>query len=90
MKLETEFRVRLQLMQLENTMQITTILPGSESTAKSEIAPSTWVKLVQAPSVFSADEALLLCQCSEHQWLAWVPDHGEIVLDIDEFYELPE
>lgn len=90
MKLETEFRVRLQLMQLEQSLKMTTVLPASEVLSQFEPEPSTWVKLVQPPSVFSADEALLLCQCSETQWLAWVPEYGEIVLDIDEFYELSE
>lgn len=90
MKLETEFRVRLQLLQLEQSLKMTTVLPASESLSPSEIEPSTWVKLVQPPSVFSSDEALLLCQCSDNQWLAWVPEYGEIVLDMDEFYEMPE
>jgi hypothetical protein len=45
-----------------------------------ELQPSTWVKLSQVPSSFSFDEALLLCQCSQEEWIAWIPDYGEIVL----------
>lgn len=47
--------------------------------------PSTWVKLFKPPTAFSFDEAWLLCECGENQWLAWVPDYGEIVLSTDEF-----
>ncbi|HSM83535.1 MAG TPA: hypothetical protein VLS96_17750 [Nodosilinea sp.] len=46
----------------------------------------TWVKLLQAPNAYAADEAKLLCQASESAWVAWVPDHGEIVLDRSHFY----
>jgi hypothetical protein len=47
--------------------------------------PSTWVKLFNPPTAFSFDEAWLLCQCSDKQWLAWIPDYGEILLNTDEF-----
>ncbi|MBE9139494.1 hypothetical protein IQ254_20215 [Nodosilinea sp. LEGE 07088] len=46
----------------------------------------TWVKLLQAPSVYAADEAKLLCQASNNSWVVWVPDHGEVVLDRSHFY----
>jgi len=39
---------------------------------------------MRPPTDFSADEALLLCQASETEWVAWVPDHGEILLTIDQ------
>ncbi len=45
----------------------------------------TWVKLLETPSSFSFDEALLLCQTSEDEWIAWIPDHGEAVLKVDQF-----
>jgi hypothetical protein len=48
--------------------------------------PSTWVRLIQPPTAFSFDEAWLLCQYSETQWLAWIPDYGEILLNSHEFY----
>jgi hypothetical protein len=46
----------------------------------------TWVKLLQAPSAYAADEAKLLCPASDDTWVAWVPDHGEVVLDRRHFY----
>ncbi|GAB4330580.1 MAG: hypothetical protein OHK0047_17960 [Leptolyngbyaceae cyanobacterium] len=55
-----------------------------------EWEPSTWVKVFNPPTAFSFDEALLLCQTSENQWLAWIPDHGEVVLHTDEFCHLVE
>lgn len=47
--------------------------------------PSTWVKLHRLPNPYSFDEALLLCQQNDEHWLAWVPDHGEVVLHEREF-----
>jgi hypothetical protein len=47
-----------------------------------------WVKLNGVPSDYSFDEALLLCQQDSTQWLAWVPDHGEVVLNRSDFYIL--
>lgn len=46
----------------------------------------SWVKLIELPSEYSADEALLLCQESPDTWVAWVPDHGEVRLDRSNFY----
>ncbi|OCQ96550.1 hypothetical protein BCD64_01225 [Nostoc sp. MBR 210] len=42
--------------------------------------PAVWVRLAELPSPYSYDEALLLCQISADEWLAWVPDHGEVTL----------
>lgn len=50
-----------------------------------EFQPDTWVKLLELPSRLSFDEALLLCQISEDDWVAWIPDHGEAVLHVSEF-----
>jgi hypothetical protein len=47
--------------------------------------PSTWVHLLESPSPFAYEEAFLLCQKSEDEWIAWIPDFGEIVLKIGEF-----
>lgn len=79
MRLEREFRLCLQRRLLEAKLQ--EIL----TTAPPEYVPSEWVKLLNPPTAFSADEALLLCQCSETEWLAWVPDYGEMVLDTCQF-----
>lgn len=48
----------------------------------------TWVRLLELPSPFSFDEALLLCQQSEDEWVAWVPNHGEVVLHVRQCLEL--
>lgn len=75
MRLESEFRIHLQRLLLEQALKFTS----------HSYAPSTWVRLLQPPSEFSADEALLLCQCSEDHWLAWVPDYGEATLHVSQF-----
>lgn len=54
-----------------------------------EFQDDTWVHLLELPSRFSFDEALLLCQLSEDQWLAWIPDHGEAVLHTRQFCAFP-
>jgi hypothetical protein len=46
---------------------------------------STWVHLLESPSPLAYQEALLLCQHSEDEWVAWIPDHGEAVLHISQF-----
>lgn len=46
----------------------------------------TWVKLLQRPNSYAADEAKLLCPSAGSTWVAWVPDHGEVVLDRSHFY----
>ncbi|MGB7894578.1 MAG: hypothetical protein WCF82_22125 [Microcoleus sp.] len=50
-----------------------------------KLTPSMWVKLFNPPTAFSFDEAWLLCECSEEEWLAWIPDYGEILLSTQEF-----
>ena len=50
-----------------------------------KLQASTWVKLLELPSTFSFDEALLLCQVTEDEWLAWIPDHGEALLNTRQF-----
>lgn len=54
-----------------------------------EFQDDTWVKLLELPSTFSYDEALLLCQSSEDEWVAWIPGHGEAVLHVSQFCALP-
>ncbi len=51
-----------------------------------QLQPSTWVRLRHPPTAFSFDEAWLLCQYAEDQWLAWIPDYGEILLNINDLY----
>lgn len=44
-----------------------------------------WVKLRDQMTPFSFDEALLLCEEPEGDWIAWVPDFGEVRLSPDQF-----
>lgn len=46
---------------------------------------SSWVHLLEPLNPFSFDEALLLCQYSEDEWIAWIPDHGETILHASQF-----
>lgn len=59
-----------------------------QKTAEPERHSSTWVKLQKCPSPYSYDEALLLCQHSDTEWIAWVPDYGEIVLHRSQFSQI--
>jgi hypothetical protein len=55
---------------------------GVALTQRHSFQRHSWVKLKQLPNPYSHDEALLLYQISNHEWLAWAPDHGEFVLCI--------
>ncbi|MBW4579970.1 MAG: hypothetical protein KME42_10415 [Tildeniella nuda ZEHNDER 1965/U140] len=91
MRLETEFRLCLQRQMLEQAWHTVTDRPDLQPLTSSTlpaIAPLTWVKLLQRPSAYSADEALLLCEAADHQWVAWIPDYGEIVLRREQFESL--
>jgi hypothetical protein len=57
----------------------------SSTAAVPKYQASTWVKLWNPPTAYSFDEAWLLCQYSDDQWLAWIPDYGEILLNTSEF-----
>jgi hypothetical protein len=89
MRLETEFHLYVVRQRLEQSLRVPCeVFPSQENViSPPSFTPSTWVKLRELPSPFSADEALLLCQYSENQWLAWVPEYGEILLDVDQFAE---
>ena len=76
MKLESEFRLCLHRHLLEQAFHQDDRLAG--------LTAGSWVSLGQPPTAFSADEALLLCQASETEWVAWVADYGETVLTIDQ------
>ncbi|NJO44071.1 MAG: hypothetical protein HC769_34755 [Cyanobacteria bacterium CRU_2_1] len=49
-------------------------------------ASSIWVRLAVLPNPYSHNQALLICPHSDDEWLAWIPDHGEVVLHLSEFY----
>jgi len=46
-----------------------------------------WVSLRNAPSEFSDDEALLLCETFPGEWAAWVHGYGEITLSRGQFHQ---
>ena len=47
--------------------------------------PNTWVKLLELLNPYCHNEALLLCRISDREWVAWIPDHGEARIDIEQF-----
>lgn len=55
------------------------------TSSKQSCLADTWVQLLELPSPFSHDEALLLCQHSEDKWVAWIPNHGEAILHANQF-----
>ncbi len=57
------------------------------STKEQEWEASTWVQLRERPSAYSHDEALLLCQHSDTQWIVWIPDYGEMIVHRSQFDE---
>lgn len=79
-----------QLMKL-NTYQpgvsLSPYLQAQNWASKPESPSATWVKLQVELSAYSHDEALLLCQHSDTEWMAWVPDYGEVILHRSQFTE---
>ncbi|MBE9223582.1 hypothetical protein IQ215_12830 [Cyanobacterium stanieri LEGE 03274] len=79
------------------SMQLTSN-PANVVTEQEAIAPDwspvchitynrdSWVKLNQAPSAYSQEEALLLCEEKSGTWVSWVPGYGEVTLNKSEFY----
>lgn len=53
--------------------------------SQQQFQASTWVQLPELSDLIISDEALLLCQHSEDQWLVWIPDYGEIMLHTSHF-----
>jgi hypothetical protein len=47
-----------------------------------------WVQLRNAPSDYAYDQALLICELDGDQWMAWVPDHGELCLNRSQFHRI--
>ncbi len=57
----------------------------SRDTAMELHLANTWVKLLELPNPYSHYEALILCQQSDYEWVAWIPDHGEAILNNSQF-----
>ncbi len=67
-------------------VQVPQYVPGQIARPYLESAKAaTWVKLLELPSEYSYNEALLLCPISKEEWVAWIPDYGEAVLHIKQF-----
>ena len=64
---------------LKSATNPSTYQPNSESNI------DQWVSLHEAPSDYSHDEALLLCELQPGEWVSWVPGYGEIVIHLDQF-----
>ncbi|MGB3509107.1 MAG: hypothetical protein WBA93_07675 [Microcoleaceae cyanobacterium] len=47
-----------------------------------------WVSLFVVPSEYAHNEALLLCEVDEENWITWIPDHGEAELCLRQFCPL--
>lgn len=73
-----------QLLDTVDFANLSNFLPEScqfVSLNRSQILkPGDWVSLNLPPSKYAHDMALLLCEATEDQWLAWIPDFGEIEL----------
>jgi hypothetical protein len=52
---------------------------------------STWAKILapQELSLDDDDEALLLCACSDSEWVTWIPSRGETILNVHQFCLTP-
>lgn len=50
-----------------------------------EFEPDTWVQLLKLLHDYSHDEALLLCELTADEWVAWIPGHGEAILNVRDF-----
>ncbi|BAU67008.1 hypothetical protein STA3757_44150 [Stanieria sp. NIES-3757] len=51
---------------------------------------NTWVRLLELPNSWCDDEALLLCQHSDSEWVAWIPNYGEMILHHSQFCFEPQ
>lgn len=72
---------------------MSTILPVSQGMAAVDPfvpMPRQWVQLRDRCSEYSFDQALLMCETSNGDWMAWVPDHGEVTLARYQLLQLAE
>jgi len=44
------------------------------------LQPGMWLRLEELPNQYAHCEALILSQLSDHEWLTWIPEHGEYLL----------
>lgn len=53
-----------------------------------EVKSQPWVKLSSRPSPYCSDKARLLYRISFNEWVAWIPDYGEVRLKNNQFHTL--
>ncbi|MGB7412695.1 MAG: hypothetical protein WA902_00665 [Thermosynechococcaceae cyanobacterium] len=63
-------------------MLSSTVVSQQSISSKEVFVPQKdqWVQLRDCLSTYGADQALLLCESGDDQWVAWVPNHGQAVL----------
>lgn len=83
MELEKEFQTHIH--QHKRVAHRTSVTLPTQRSRSSSLDSSVWVKLHNPPSELCQDEALLLCQAANHQWVAWIPDYGKILLAAEDF-----
>jgi hypothetical protein len=71
-------------------MKVSTLVPQSVAAPTTVFIPQAhqWVQLRDRLSEYSANQALLLCEELEGRWVAWVPDHGEALLEREQLLSL--
>jgi len=84
MELEKEFQTHIHRQKMRSAHRISAALQTQRSLPSSSIS-SAWVKLHHPPTELCQDEALLLCQAANNQWVAWIPDYGKILLTAEDF-----
>lgn len=62
------------------------VVPKHQPATPDPCNEPVWVQLAALPSFYSHDQAMLLCRHSEDEWVAWVPEHGEVILHRSEFF----
>ncbi|MCY7391615.1 MAG: hypothetical protein LH647_09025 [Leptolyngbyaceae cyanobacterium CAN_BIN12] len=84
MELEKEFQTHIHRQKMRSAHRVSAALQTQRSHS-SLSSSSAWVKLHNPPSELCQDEALLLCQAANNQWVAWIPDYGKILLTAEDF-----
>ncbi|MFK8185634.1 MAG: hypothetical protein AB8B99_19840 [Phormidesmis sp.] len=72
-----------------NTQAVSSVASAESKRDHSLFQPESglWVALRNAPSDYSHDEALLLCETFPGEWVSWVPGFGEITLSRGQFHQ---
>jgi hypothetical protein len=84
MALEKEFQTHIHRQKTSPDPGVSVALPTPRSRL-SLASSSAWVTLHNPPTELCQEEALLLCQAANNQWVAWIPDYGKILLTPEDF-----